>query len=251
MKEQALYEVFEKQLAETSCAETLLRRTSLSELWIYRHKATGKRFLLRHSKNANDGVYRRLISLCHPGIQQIYQAISTPQELVTLEEYLDGITLEQRLKDGPIPKREAYRYAKELCLAAGALHQYGIIHRDIKPSNILLTDRGLKLIDFHISRCVRENADADTLLLGSVGYAPPEQFGLTQTDPTSDIYAIGVVFNEMLAGCFPSVRFAAGRGGRIVRRCVQTQAADRYPNTHALYRALRGGLGMFYDLFHR
>ena len=243
MSEQELLAVFEKQLAQTCRQENILRRTSLSELWVYRHNATGKRLLLRHSKNANDAVYRRLMGLCHPGVQQIYEVISAPQELVTLEEYLDGITLESRLKKGSLPKKEAYRYARELCLAAGALHRCGIIHRDIKPSNIMLTAQGLKLIDFHISRLMRKDADADTLLLGSVGYAPPEQFGLAQTDPTSDIYAIGVVFNEMLAGCFPSVRLASGRGGRIVRRCIQTQSADRYPNTQALYRALQIGIG--------
>lgn len=240
MSGQELLDAFEKQLSETCSREKLLRRTSLSELWLYRHKDTGKQLLLRHSKNANDAVYRSLMNLCHPGVQQIYEVISTPQELVTLEEYFDdGITLEKRLNDGPLPKKEAYRYAQELCLAAGALHQSKIIHRDIKPSNIMLTSQGLKLIDFHISRFVRKDADADTLLLGTVGYAPPEQFGLSQTDPTSDIYAIGVVFNKMLAGCFPSVRFASGRGGQIVRRCVQTQAADRYPNTQALFRALQ------------
>ena len=115
----------------------------------------------------------------------------------------------------------------------------GIVHRDIKPSNILLCGDELKLIDFNISRQLRKEVQADTLPLGSIGYAPPEQFGLTQTGPTSDIYAIGVVFNEMLTGHSPAVELAPGYAGHIVQRCVRMRSEDRYPNAAALQQALR------------
>lgn len=228
-----------RSLQQYYVRESLLRRTTLSEIVIYRHRTLGKKLLLRRSRNGNDAVYRLLLPVCHPRLPQIYEVISTPDELFVLEEFLEGESLAARLENGPLPKAQAYQYARQLCQAAGALHRYGIVHRDIKPSNILLCEDGLKLIDFNISRLLREEARADTLPLGSVGYAPPEQFGLAQTGPASDIYSIGVVFNEMLIGHSPAVGFAPGYAGRVVRRCVRIRSEDRYANAAALLRALR------------
>ena len=237
--DEELLDYITRSLESLYICEEVLRHTPLSEITVYCHRESAKKLLLRRSRNGNDEVYRILMPLRHPGLPQIYEVASCDEELVVLEEYIEGEALADRLENGPLPKTLAYRLVRQLCRAAGVLHRHGIVHRDIKPANILLCDGGLKLIDFNISRLMRSDARADTLPFGSVGYAPPEQFGLAQTGPASDIYAIGVVFNEMLTGHPPAVELAPGYAGRIIRRCVRTNASDRYQNVTALLRALR------------
>jgi serine/threonine protein kinase len=84
------------------------------------------------------------------------------------------------------------------------------------------------LIDFDASRMQKPGQQTDTIVLGTTGYAAPEQFGLSQTDGRADIYALGVVINVMLTGEHPSHRLAEGRMGRIVRRCTMTNPNQRY-----------------------
>lgn len=215
-----------------------LRKTSLTEISIYCHCETSQKLLVQRSKNANDSVYRTLMPIAHPNLPQIYDVVSTEDELIILEEFIEGVPLSSLIKEHPLSKSQAKSFIRQLCYAVDTLHQYGIVHRDIKPDNILIDGQNLTLIDFHISRFFRENAEADTLLLGSIGYAPPEQFGLAQTTPASDIYAIGIVYNEMLVCNSPAVTLASGRAGRIIRHCTQMQAKDRYPNIKALLNAL-------------
>ena len=88
---------------------------------------------------------------------------------------------------------------EELCEVLVFLHGYGIIHRDIKPSNLLLAPDGhIRLIDFDAAREGKPSADNDTRLLGTRGYAPPEQYGFAQTDSRADIYAAGVTMKQLL-----------------------------------------------------
>lgn len=127
----------------------------------------------------------------------------------------------------------------ELCDALEILHGACIVYRDIKPSNILITNDGtITLIDFHISRIRSGFQERDTQVAGTVGYAPPEQFGLSATEPRADIYALGVLFNQMLSGEHPSVRMCRGYPAHIVRKCTRTDVESRYPSVVSLKRAL-------------
>ena len=91
---------------------------------------------------------------------------------------------------------------------------------------------------------VREGGDltlcqsSDTRILGTMGYAPPEQYGLSQTDRTADIYALGVLINVLLTGKHPSIKLASGRWGRIVSRCTMTSPKKRYQTVQAVREAL-------------
>ena len=87
------------------------------------------------------------------------------------------------------------------------------------------------------SRTVSDG-DRDTVVMGTFGYAAPEQLGLSQTDARTDIYATGVLYNVMLTGRHPSVAFARGRAGRIVRKCTAMNPEERYQTAEALLRAL-------------
>ena len=93
------------------------------------------------------------------------------------------------------------------------------------------------LIDFNASR-KESPAGKDTVIMGTVGYASPEQLGLSQTDARTDIYAAGVLLNVMLTGKHPSESFAKGRVGRIVRKCTAINPDDRYQSADKLALAL-------------
>ena len=94
------------------------------------------------------------------------------------------------------------------------------------------------LIDFDASRIVKAEHDADTVILGTVGFAAPEQYGLSQSDERADIYSLGVLLNVMLTGKHPSKKLVSGKMGRIVRRCTMVNPKERYQNVHSLMRAL-------------
>ena len=147
-----------------------------------------------------------------------------------IEEYIKGHTLEEVVENNTLSRKMAKNYMLQLCNAVKCLHDHDIIHRDIKPSNILITNSGtLKLIDFDIARKIKqEPVEKDTQILGTVGYASPEQYGFTQTDRRSDIYSMGVVYNFMLTGCIPQKKLITGYEGDIILRATSLAPWERY-----------------------
>ena len=113
----------------------------------------------------------------------------------------------------------------------------GTVHRDIKPENIILRGRDAILIDFDAARIHKPAMETDTQILGTVGFAAPEQYGISQSDLRADIYSLGVLINVMLTGEHPSRALASGRMGRIVERCTRVNPAKRYKNVLRLMEA--------------
>ena len=95
------------------------------------------------------------------------------------------------------------------------------------------------LIDMQSSRLMSDKKNRDTQYLGTVGYAAPEQYGIFQSMPATDIYALGVMFNELLIGKHPSVEIPKGRLGRIVGKCTNINIPKRYQSVEALQRDLK------------
>lgn len=157
--------------------------------------------VVKKLKGGKPDIYRMLCETSHPNISQIISVEETEDGLLVVEEYVDGENLAEHLQKHYLSDDEKINLALQLCDAVGFLHAMkpSVIHRDIKPSNILITQKGtLKLIDFDASRQYKDMpSSSDTRLLGTVEYAPPEQFGYAQTDVRSDIYSMGVVFHEM------------------------------------------------------
>ncbi len=150
-------------------------------------------------------------------------------------EHIEGENLSNVIKQKPLAPDKAKNYILQLLNAVEVLHSFRIVHRDIKPENIIIMPDGvLKLIDFDISRKVVYNKSADTSLLGTAGYAAPEQYGFTQTDERSDIYAIGVIYNYMITGKFPAERMADGQFGKIIKKCTEIDSKNRYKNISLL-----------------
>ena len=94
------------------------------------------------------------------------------------------------------------------------------------------------LIDFDASRIFKSNTNQDTQILGTTGYAAPEQYGIAQTDERADIYSLGVLLNIMLTGKHPSKELASGRLGRIVQKCTMVNPEKRYKSVLYLMEAL-------------
>jgi serine/threonine protein kinase len=148
-------------------------------------------------------------SLHHPNLPTIYDGFSEDGRSYLVMEYIDGKTLLQMLKDSggrPLPVAQVLDYAIQLCDVLMYLHSHNppIIFRDLKPTNVMVKGNGhVMLIDFGIARFFKEGQAQDTVFLGSPGYAPPEQHGTSQTNPRSDLYALGATLHCCLTGRDP------------------------------------------------
>ena len=172
-------------------------------------------------------------------------------------EYVPGSTLQQMLDrgEGPFPESRVVAWANQLCDVLDYLHrqQPAIIFRDLKPANIMImADDRLKLIDFGIARLFKPGQHQDTMLLGTQGYAAPEQYGGGQSDPRSDIYALGATLFSLLTGHdpaqmpplkpLPSVRDYRPDVSpfleSIVMRATRMSANERWQSTQELRQAI-------------
>lgn len=202
---------------------------------LVRDPETDRRYVRKELEGAVP-VYERLQTLRHPYLPVVWEVRREDGKTIILEEYIDGADL-SRLT---LSQRQLTKLLLELCEALTFLHGQGILHRDIKPSNLMLAADGhLRLIDFDAARQEREEAQQDTRLLGTRGYAPPEQYGFSQTDARTDIYAMGVTFRQLLG---PLAR--KRRWKKLLRRCTALDPKDRYHSAQQVRRAIwRGRAG--------
>lgn len=195
--------------------------------------------IVKRLKGGNPEIYRLLSNQSNLHIPQIYAVEEQEKELLIAEEYVDGESLSEHLQKNLLSDEQKLNYALQLCEAVGFLHALNpsVIHRDIKPSNILINGKGvLKLIDFDASRHYKEApSSSDTRLLGTVEYAPPEQFGYSQTDVRSDIYSMGVVFHEMRP---TENKRLAEQWEKIAEKCTSFDPKNRYQSVAELKREL-------------
>ena len=138
------------------------------------------------------------------GIPQIFYCAEENGTLILIEEYIKGSSLSKILDSSDFfSETEAAALIIRLCDILSPLHSLNppVIHRDIKPTNILISSDGVpKLIDFNAAKQVLSEKTRDTILMGTVDYAAPEQYGFRQSDPRTDIYALGVLLNRILIG---------------------------------------------------
>jgi eukaryotic-like serine/threonine-protein kinase len=145
-------------------------------------------------------------SLEHPNIAMLHSAVRVDNQLLMLMEFVEGITLEQKLKNGPLPVAEAVEYTRQALAALDYAHTRGVIHRDIKPANMMLTSGGVvKLMDFGIAKSATDRRLTMTgTTIGSLYYMSPEQIrGEASLDGRSDLYSVGVSLYELVTGRHP------------------------------------------------
>jgi serine/threonine-protein kinase len=146
-----------------------------------------------------------LASLNHPNIAGLHTAFRLENQLLMIMEFVQGMTLEEKLKAGPFPVQEAIDYASQVLSALGYAHSQGVIHRDIKPANMMLTQENVvKLMDFGIAKSKTDRKLTMTgTTMGSLYYMPPEQVQGMNLDARSDLYSFGVSLYEMVTGSRP------------------------------------------------
>ena len=215
----------------------IFRQTDRGSVELLRHRGSGTAYVFRQFSGSGD-VYRRLLQIDCPHLPRVYETAEREGKTLVLEEYVKGDTLYEMLKGAAFTPKETKTVATELCRALWVLHGVGAVHRDIKPKNVILRPSGAVLIDFDASRVVKPSADSDTLVLGTVGYAAPEQYGFSQTDARADIYSLGVLMNVMLTGKHPSQMPAKGRLGRVIQKCTMTAPEKRYSDILHVMEAL-------------
>ena len=214
-----------------------LSRKNGYEVLRLRNKQSGKDLVLR-SFPTPLVAYDILQNIRFDNLPEIYDVLDLEDGQIVLEEYIDGITVAQVMEIEKYRASTARKILLAVCDALTVLHDRNIVHRDVKPENVMIEKSGrVVLIDFNASR-IESTANRDTVILGTVGYASPEQLGLSQTDARTDIYAAGVLYNVMLTGQHPSVAIASGKAGRIVRKCTAVNPGERYQTASELWDAL-------------
>src|SRR5215469_657044 len=158
---------------------------------------------------------RATAALNHPNILAVHQMATDNGISYLVEELLEGETLRERLRRGPIPLRKAVDYAVQIAHGLAAAHDRGIVHRDLKPENLFITKDGrVKILDFGLARLVssREASGEEAtvtqktnpgVVLGTAGYMSPEQVRGKAVDHRTDIFSFGTILYEIVAGKQP------------------------------------------------
>ena len=146
-----------------------------------------------------------LASLNHPNIAGLRTAFRQENQLLMVMEYVEGTTLDERMKAGHIPLQDALSYITQVLSALGYAHKHGVIHRDIKPANMMLTpDNIIKLMDFGIAKTKSDKKLTQTgTTMGSLFYMSAEQVQGNELDGRSDLYSVGVSLYELVTGSRP------------------------------------------------
>jgi serine/threonine protein kinase/tetratricopeptide (TPR) repeat protein len=210
-------------------------------------------------------------ALSHPNILAIHD-VGTDQGIgYVVTELLDGESLSERLKRGPVPWREAVRITTAIANGLAAAHEKGIVHRDLKPGNVFLTSDGqVKILDFGLARrtttssALVQSASSDAVsvtesgvVVGTIGYMSPEQLCGEPADERSDIFSLGCVLFEMVTGQRAFARQTAAETiaailsadqspprsaspnvpdalSRVIRRCLTRDASERFQSARDL-----------------
>ena len=211
-------------------------------VFLVQHRLSRRVHVLKLLSKDAIPVIEGLIDEPADGMPHIYDAIPIKTGIAVVEQYIDGVTLDFILKlRGAIDEDAALDYCKRVAVILHGLHNRKppVIHRDIKPSNVMITGEGkLYLIDVDAAKFYNGESARDTRLLGTEGYAAPEQYGFGSSTPETDVYSLGVLLNKLVTGALPQERPAEGKIGRIVEKCTDVDPKKRYSSALELLGAL-------------
>lgn len=185
-----------------------------------------------------------LKSLHEPELPAFIEQFRNEKMLCVVREYVEGVPLDRYVMDKRPDLPEILSISDKLCGILDSLHSQtpAVIHRDIKPENIIVRSDGMiSLIDFDIARTIRDNAEKDTISFGTKGYAPPEQYGFSQTDQKADIYAFGVLLRWLVTGSVqanPNISMDPVLQ-QVIDKCTAFSPEERYNSIHQVRAALR------------
>jgi len=253
---QPLAKIARGGMADVYEARDLLLDRLVALKVLFAELSTNPTFVERFRREAQSAA-----ALSHPNIVSVYDWGPANGTYFIAMELVSGQTLAQLIRQvGVVPTEQAISIAADVALALAFAHRHGVVHRDIKPSNVLITEDGIvKVADFGIARAITNDEDLTQTgsVLGTATYISPEQARGEDLDGRSDVYSLGVVLYEMLAGTPPFLgetpiavaykhvteqpvplrrvnpRVPADLEA-VVMRCLAKQRDQRYPDTTAL-----------------
>ena len=233
-------------LSDNESAETLLVLERQSGL----HRIA--KCYLGENRSSGETEASLLKKLDNPSIPHLIAEYQNETMLCVVREFIEGLPLNEFVaQERPTPE-QSVAIASQICDILAYLHAQSppIIHRDIKPQNIILdSDSKAWLIDFGISREYDASASKDTTYFGTVDFAPPEQYGFSQTDHRTDIFSLGVLIGWLLTGesqprkALPKLR--SSRLKKIVQTCTELTPDRRYSSASKVKKALLHADGLF------
>lgn len=232
--------------ARLSCYQTISVLNEEHGVFVAQHTENRQIFVKKILSVYNRKVYEYLKVNHILGIPYIYEVFEDDGKLIVIEEYIKGESLQSMLEErGHLTEEMALFYFRQLSIIVQRLHKAvpPIIHRDIKPSNVLMMDSGqIRLLDMNAARQQTPGAGQDTRMIGTVGYAAPEQYGFAASDARTDIYALGVLLNVMLTGCLPQEKLAQGRYQSLIQRATRLEPGERFQSIADMLQALDDGI---------
>lgn len=227
---------YSKQLA-LSYYKTIATLNEDHKVYLVQHQETQEIFVKKILSVYNADIYKELTRYPVCGTPRIIEYFEENNQLILIESYVSGQSLDRLMQTTRPDISDIIHYTIQLCEILCQLHsmQPPIIHRDIKPSNIIITEYNhVVLLDFNAAKYYNENANKDTVLLGTKGYAAPEQYGFGSSSPRTDIYAVGILLKELTAS-LPNV---PKNLTNIIEKCIEFKPTDRYETVSELKDAL-------------
>ncbi len=255
----------------------------MGEVYLAEDQSLGRKVALKFLLPAagDDSAHQRLLRearaaahLDHPFICKVYEVGEHDGRPFLAMEYVDGVTLRDRLADGGLPAEHVVRVGREIAEALHFAHERGVVHRDVKPANVMVTRDGhVKVMDFGIAKRLAPAAAADAAtasvatltipgeLTGTLAYMSPEQVRGESVDGRSDVFAFGVLLHELITGTNPFLRSSVLTTAQailtesppplearvpgsalpqIVARCLAKDRTHRYQSLRDVRRDLDG-----------
>ncbi|MBQ6967833.1 MAG: serine/threonine protein kinase [Lachnospiraceae bacterium] len=204
-------------------------------IYLVQHQESKKIYVRKELEVYSLDIYKYLYENPLPGIPQIAALYEDNNTLILIEDFIQGSTLRELIDSHSLTSEQVCTYMISLCDTLNRLHSHipPIVHRDIKPSNIIVTSFGnVILLDFNASKYYsgEEKKESDTVLLGTHGYAAPEQYGFGESSPKTDIYSIGIMLKEIASSLdnYPS------EFDSIIENCTKILPEERYTSISTL-----------------
>ena len=230
-----------------------LKESEDSSTFLVKETAAGIMCVLKWGRNMQAELLRNEMEIMKkmadrklPGIPKAYRIFEENSEVYLIREYIEGISLNQMVvQKGGIPEEEICRISRKICQVAEQFQnpEEPMIHRDIKPENIVVTPGGETVfIDFGTMRSYKKDGAHDTFVVGTRGTAAPEQYGYTQTDQRTDVYAIGQTMLYMVSESYQIDQLSkcavSRRMKRIIEKACSFEPDKRYGDAAQLRKAI-------------
>lgn len=212
------------------------------QVYLVQHKTSKKIFVKKELSVYNKALYKQLKDHPISGLPRIYELCEEDKKLIVIEEYICGDTLEELVEGGTsFEMEEIANYMRQLCDIVMKLHHCNpvIIHRDIKPSNVMLTQFGhIVLLDLNAAKYESFDKAEDTMLLGTKGYAAPEQYGFGTSTLQTDIFAMGTLLKYLTCRDINADIEKTNAFSKVIAKSTQLDAKRRYSSVLQLKRAI-------------